>query len=258
MSARLLPLLVALFLAAQLPATSAGYAAGRSVKNDSSAIDETNYFEIRVPQGRIVIRLFDETPLHRDNFRKLVGEGYYDGTTFHRVIEGFMIQGGDPNSRDDDLFNDGQGGPGYTLPAELVPGRFHIRGTVAAARTGDAVNPERRSSGSQFYIVQGMTFDNQTLDLIEQQIRMAMRDTTFAFSEEARAAYQEIGGAPNLDGQYTVFAEVVEGLDIVDAVASVATARKTGQRVNPQLIDRPAEDVVMTVRPLPDYIPSEK
>lgn len=255
MRIRVLPLLAAMFLAAHFPAAGGASKDISDVESDPIDIAETNYYEIRVPQGRIVIRLFDETPRHRDNFRNLAAKGFFDGTTFHRIIEGFMIQGGDPNSRDDDPFNDGQGGPDYTLPAEIVPGLFHKRGTVAAARTGDAVNPERRSSGSQFYIVQGMTYDGQTLDRIEQQIQMTLRDTTFAFSDDARAAYLEVGGAPNLDGQYTVFAEVVEGLDVVDAIASVATPRTAGQRVTPQLADHPLEDVPMTVQPLPDYAP---
>lgn len=203
----------------------------------------------------MVVRLFDDTPQHRDNFKKLAGEGFFNGTTFHRIIEGFMIQGGDPNSRDDDAFNDGQGGPDYTIPAEIVAGLFHKRGALAAARTGDAVNPERRSSGSQFYIVQGTTFDDQTLDMVEQQIRMSTRKKDFAFSEEARAAYKTEGGAPNLDAQYTVFGELVEGFDVLDAVAATATPRKTGQHVSPQLADRPTEPVTMTVRPLPNYSP---
>lgn len=222
--------------------------------SDSYDVAADSYYEIRVPQGRMVIRLYDETPVHRDNFEKLVSEGFYDGTTFHRIIEGFMIQGGDPNSRDEDPFNDGQGGPGYTLAAEIVPGLFHKRGALAAARTGDHVNPGRRSSGSQFYVVQGTTFDDQTLGMIEQQIRMTARDSSFTFSDEARASYNAVGGAPNLDGQYTVFGEIVEGLDVLDDVASIPTPRRTGQRVSPQIVDRPIDDVKMSVRPLPDYV----
>ena len=247
-------ILVALFVAASFGHAAASQAQ-HTVSIDSIRTPVDSYYEIRVPQGRMVIRLYDETPAHRDNFRKLVSEGFYDGTTFHRIIEGFMIQGGDPNSRDDDPYNDGQGGPGYTVPAEIVSGLFHKRGVIAAARTGDAVNPERRSSGSQFYIVQGTTFDDQTLKMLEQQIRMTARDSSFAFSDEARTAYKEVGGAPNLDGQYTVFGEIVEGLDVLDAVAAVPTPRLTGQRVSPQVIDRPADDVIMSVRPLPEYAP---
>lgn len=246
-------ILAAAFFAANLVPAAVAASSIHTAPTDTIEAPVTNYYELRVPQGSMVIRLFDETPEHRDNFKKLVADGFFDGTTFHRIIEGFMVQGGDPNSRDDDPHNDGQGGPGYTLPAEIVPGLYHRRGVLAAARTGDAVNPERRSSGSQFYIVQGTTFDDQTLSMLEQQIRMTTRDSSFAFSDEARAAYENVGGAPNLDGQYTVFAEVVEGLDVLDAVAAVPTPRKSGQRVSPQLADRPAEDVPMTVRPLPDY-----
>ena len=248
----LLCILCALYAAAHL-----GYMTGaedlRTAPADSIETHVSNYYEIRVPQGRMVIRLFDETPEHHDNFRKLASEGFYDGMTFHRIIEGFMIQGGDPNSRDDDPFNDGQGGPGYTLPAEIVPGLFHKRGAVAAARTGDHVNPERRSSGSQFYIVQGTTFDDQTLSAVEQQIRITARDSSFTFSGEALSTYKSFGGAPNLDGQYTVFGEVVEGLEVLDDIAAVPTPRRTGQRVSPQIVDRPTVDVPMSVRSLPEY-----
>lgn len=219
----------------------------------SQTIPETNYFEIVVPQGTMVIRLFDKTPIHRDNFKKLVMDGVYDGTTFHRVIEGFMIQGGDPNSEDDDPTNDGQGGPAYTLPSEIHPELYHRRGVIAAARQGDAVNPERRSSGSQFYIVQGAPMDTTTLDMIERQIQMTLRSDGFSFSEEARRAYVEEGGAPNLDGQYTIFGEIVQGFDVLDAIAAVPTPRKTGLRTHPQVVDRPFDSVAMTIRPLHDY-----
>lgn len=214
---------------------------------------ETNYYEIRTTLGRFVIRLYDETPVHRDNFRSLAADGFYDGTTFHRVIEGFMIQGGDPNSRDDDPFNDGSGGPGYTLEAEIVPGRFHKRGAVAAARTGDDVNPERRSSGSQFYVVQGTTVDDSVLAQIEAHIGRTVNDSAFHFADSVRTVYRTEGGAPNLDGQYTVFGEVVEGMEVVDAIAAVQTPRKSGRRVAPQLVDRPVEPVTMSVHPLFDY-----
>lgn len=244
-----------MFFAASIGHAAAASQAQQTVSIDTIRTPVDRYYEIRVPQGRMVIRLYDETPAHRDNFRKLVTDGFYNGTTFHRIIEGFMIQGGDPNSRDDDPYNDGQGGPGYTLPAEIVPGLFHKRGVLAAARTGDAVNPERRSSGSQFYIIQGTTFDDQTLKMLEQQIRMTARDSSFAFTDEAHTAYKEVGGAPNLDGQYTVFGEIVEGLDVLDAVAAVPTPRQTRQRVSPQIIDRPADHVTMSVRRLPDYAP---
>jgi peptidyl-prolyl cis-trans isomerase B (cyclophilin B) len=189
--------------------------AGTQPTTEPAPLPATNYYEIATPAGAFVVRLSDETPVHRDNFKKLVAEGFYDGTTFHRVIRGFMIQGGDPNSRDDDPANDGQGGPGYTLPAEIVPGATHAVGALAAARKGDPVNPERRSSGSQFYIVTGR--------------------------------------ADHLDGQYTIFGRVVEGLDVIAELERAETPRATGARVSPALRDRPAEPAPMQVRPLPDY-----
>ncbi len=175
----------------------------------------TNYYEIATPAGALVVRLSDETPIHRDNFKKLVAEGFYDGTTFHRVIRGFMIQGGDPDSKDDDQANDGQGGPGYTLPAEIVPGMTHTVGALAAARQGDPMNPERRSSGSQFYLV--------------------------------------TGDAAHLDGQYTIFGYIVEGFDVLERIGQAETARSTGARVPPALRDQPFEPIPMRIRPLPDY-----
>lgn len=180
----------------------------------------TNYYEIATPAGAFVVRLSDETPVHRGNFKKLAAEGFYDGTAFHRVVRGFMIQGGDPNSRDDDPANDGQGGPGYTLPAEIVPGMSHTVGALAAARQGDPVNPDRRSSGSQFYVVTGPN-------------------------------------AAHLDGAYTVFGHVVEGLDVVDRIQQAETPRTTGARVPPALRDLPLEPIPMQVRPLPDYAEPE-
>ena len=115
----------------------------------------TDFYEIETRLGTMIVGLYDQTPRHRDNFRTLVEEGFYNGTSFHRVIAGFMAQGGDPNSKDDDPMNDGQGGPGYTIEAEFRDGLFHRKGALSAARQGDQVNPERRSSGSQFYIVHG-------------------------------------------------------------------------------------------------------
>lgn len=222
---------------------------------DTRGLPATNYYEIQTPLGRMVVRLSDETPLHRDNFKRLVADGVLDGTRFHRVISGFVIQGGDPLTKDDDPTNDGQGDPGYRLPAEIRPGLFHRRGALAAARQGDAVNPERASSGSQFYIVQGNLLNDTVLDQVEQQLRRAIPDTAFAFSETARAAYKELGGVPFLDGQYTVFGELVEGFDVLDRIAAVETPRRRGEFTAPQLMDQPLEPLAMTLRPLPDYTP---
>lgn len=178
--------------------------------------------------GNIKIELYNDTPVHSNNFVKLVKEGFYDGILFHRVIEGFMIQGGDPDSKGAPAGQHlGAGGPGYTLPAEIIPNHFHKRGAIAAARTGDQGNPMRRSSGSQFYIVHGTKTPASNLNAYSRY--------GFEFSEEQLNAYETIGGAPTLDAQYTVFGEVVEGMDVVDKIASV---EKDGA-------DRPKTDVVI-------------
>jgi cyclophilin family peptidyl-prolyl cis-trans isomerase len=186
---------------------------------------------LETTQGNIKIRLYDETPIHRDNFIKLVKSGYYDNLLFHRVINHFMIQTGDPDSKnakaDQHL---GTGGPSYTLPAEILPGFFHKKGAVAAARKGDAVNPEKRSSGSQFYIVQGGIVSNAQLDAMERSAQHT------AFSPEERLAYTSLGGTPHLDNAYTVFGEVIEGLEIVDMIANSPTGAA----------NRPVTDIKIT------------
>ena len=177
--------------------------------------------------GNMLIKLYDETPLHRDNFVKLAKEGFYDGVLFHRVIEDFMIQTGDPESKDAGPNEPlGRGGPGYTIEAEIIPGLIHKKGALAAARQGDQVNPERRSSGSQFYIVQGRVFAHQELDVFEERLGKP-------FSSEQRKTYTTIGGVPHLDNEYTVFGEVIEGMEVIDKIAAVEKNRQ----------DRPVEDV---------------
>ncbi|MBQ5826462.1 MAG: peptidylprolyl isomerase [Bacteroidaceae bacterium] len=180
------------------------------------AQDVRRRVRLQTDRGDIVIALFDETPQHRDNFLRLASEGYYDGLLFHRVIEKFMIQAGDPNSKDavgGQVLGDG--GPGYTLPAEIcLPKIFHHCGAVAAAREPDEVNPEKRSSGSQFYIVWGRIPHGRTLE----KYRKILEDNTggkMTITPEMKQKYSEIGGTPHLDGYYTVFGEVVEGLDEV-------------------------------------------
>jgi cyclophilin family peptidyl-prolyl cis-trans isomerase len=181
--------------------------------------------------GDIVVVLYNETPEHRDNFLKLAEEGFFDGTLFHRVINGFMIQGGDPNSKDAQAGQPvGSGGPGYTLPAEFVAAKFHKKGALAAARQGDQINPERRSSGSQFYIVQGRVYRTEELDAIEQQSGKTI-------PASRREAYTAVGGTPHLDDAYTVFGEVVSGIEVVDQIAATQTGAA----------DRPVEDIRMTV-----------
>jgi len=234
--------------------------------------------KLETSMGNIVVELYNETPLHRDNFIKLVKEGYYDGVLFHRVIKDFMIQTGDGNSKTagpNDMLGDGD--PGYTIPAEFVyPKYFHKRGALAAARTGDQVNPERRSSGSQFYIVTGKIYGSDELKKMSQRlVDMKKQDiflrllnenrskieemrrnkdiagmqelenelnhlteaeaaqSTSAMTDEQINAYTSVGGTPHLDGQYTVFGEVIEGMDVVDKIQSAETGHT----------DRPVNDI---------------
>lgn len=242
---------------------------------------------IHTPHGKMVAILFDDTPKHKQNFIKLAREKFYDSLLFHRVIEGFMIQGGDPTSRKAKPGeNLGNGGPGYTIDAEFTPAHFHERGVLAAARLGDQVNPTKASSGSQFYIVQGRKFSNEELAELEQGINYqrknnalreilfmpeytALRETVikkqqegdvnwlnsffeqsdtlitkvkkdfrrFTFSDAQKQAYTTVGGAPHLDGEYTVFGKVISGMDVIDKIAAVLK--------DPS--DRPVVDVPMTI-----------
>lgn len=229
--------------------------------------------------GDIKIRLYDGTPLHRDNFLKLVKEKFYDGVLFHRVINHFMIQGGDPQSKAAEAgVLLGEGDPGYTVKAEFLPQYFHKKGVIAAAREGDDTNPERKSSGSQFYIAQGNVYQPGALTSAVQNInerrKLALyerlkrqheaefsrlqeeddREGLSALSErltsdcdslfkkeelvltdQQKEAYTTIGGIPHLDGQYTVFGEVIEGLDVLDKIAAVKTDAN----------NRPENDVVI-------------
>ena len=234
--------------------------------------------DITTSLGDIKVLLYGDTPKHRDNFVKLVNEGFYNGVLFHRVINEFMIQAGDPASNNAPAGKMlGSGDPGYTLEAEFVyPKHFHKRGALAAARTGDDMNPERRSSGSQFYIVTGKAYNESQLAQMEKQMAMMQKQEIFnklveehrdsvmamrrnrdqaglqklqeelvAITEqkaaenpakmtpEQRQAYSTIGGTPHLDGSYTVFGEVIEGMDVVDKIQNVETGAA----------DRPVEDV---------------
>lgn len=237
--------------------------------------------KIETTMGDIIVKLYDETPNHRDNFIKLVENGTYEGTLFHRVIKDFMIQAGDPDSKGAPKGQMlGSGDVGYTVPAEFVyPQLFHKKGALAAARQGDNVNPEKASSGCQFYIVTGRVFNDSTLLSMEEQKNqnkftsvfnalaqkhmkeiyqmrrnndqeglMNLQDSIFVetqkqlegepefkFTEEQRQAYTTIGGTPHLDGEYTVFGEVIEGMDVVDKIQQVSTNGS----------DRPNDDVVI-------------
>ncbi len=194
------------------------------VKNAQVAVD-TDF-------GTMVIQLSDATPGHRDNFLKLVSEGFYEDLLFHRVIQEFMVQGGDPNSRGAKPGQMlGSGGPGYQIPAEFVDTLYHVKGAVAAARTGDQVNPEKKSSGSQFYIVHGRTFSPAELDQLEGRMGRS-------FSDEQRALYREERGAPFLDGEYTVFGHVIKGFEVIDKIAAGEVDRG----------NRPLSDVGMNMR----------
>ena len=194
--------------------------------------DRKRDVELITSMGSIVVRLSDSTPLHRDNFLKLVKQGYYDSVLFHRVINQFMIQGGDPDSKHAPPGTPlGEGGPSYTVPAEFRTTLFHKKGALAAARQGDDVNPQKASSGSQFYIVQGRTFTDGRMDTLETT-RLKGRK----IPANEREVYKTIGGTPHLDQGYTVFGEVVKGLDVVDKIAAVPTSKGDDR-------DRPLQDV---------------
>jgi len=190
--------------------------------------DKNTYALIETNHGNIKVHLYDTTPKHKENFIKLANEGFYDGLLFHRVVEDFMMQGGDPDSRDaKPNIPFGQGGPGYQIPGDF--GHLHFKGALAAARTE---NPERKSSGSQFYIVVGKEVNDGALKGQENRFN-------FKYTEAQRAKYLEVGGTPFLDMNYTVFGEVVKGLEVVDKICSLP--------VNTKLGHRPNEDVTMKI-----------
>jgi cyclophilin family peptidyl-prolyl cis-trans isomerase len=184
--------------------------------------------------GTMVVKLYDETPAHRDNFLMLVERGFYNDLLFHRCIPNFMAQGGDPNSRGAAPTQQlGMGGPGYTVPAEFNPNLIHKKGALSAARQGDQVNPSRSSSGSQFYVVQGSVLTDAQLTQVEAYI--GRKTPGFAYTPAQREAYKTIGGTAQLDMDYTVFGEVIEGLNVLDQIL----AQPTGAG------DRPKEDIIM-------------
>lgn len=194
-------------------------------KKNAKVLISTNY-------GDIKIILYNETPKHRDNFIKLVKEGFYDSLLFHRVMQNFMIQGGDPESKNAaPKVMLGNGGPGYTIPAKFDTNFIHKKGALAAARQPDQVNPDKESSGSQFYIVQGKTYTKEELDKTNKRNKIN-------YTEEQYKTYETIGGTPFLDGSYTVYGEVIEGLDVIDKIAAIAVDKA----------NRPIEDVQMTMK----------
>ena len=266
-------------------------AATETTKNETktkmTVIDKNDVVvNMSTTMGDIKILLFGDTPKHRDNFVKLVNEGYYDGTLFHRVINEFMVQAGDPESKGAPAGRQlGSGGPGYTIEAEFIyPKHFHKRGAIAAARQGDNVNPERKSSGSQFYIVTGKAYNEAQLAQMEKQMIMmqqqdvfnrlaserrdsimqlrrnrdqaglqALQDELIALTEaevakkpakltaEQREAYSTIGGTPHLDGQYTVFGEVIEGMDVVEKIEKTPTLPGDGPKEDVKIIKMTVE-----------------
>jgi len=196
--------------------------------------DRKKDVRLQTSMGDILIRLSDSTPLHRDNFLKLVKQGFYDSVLFHRVIKNFMIQSGDPNSKHAPAGQPlGNGGPGYTIPAEFRATLFHKKGVIAAARQSDDVNPMKESSGSQFYITQGKIFTDAGLDSVE-----TYRLNGRKIPPDQREVYKTIGGTPHLDQNYTVFGQVVKGLDVLDKIAGVVTSKAQDR-------DRPLENVVI-------------
>ena len=193
---------------------------------------------ISTSYGDIKLMLYNQTPKHRDNFIKLVKEGFYDNTLFHRVIKDFMIQGGDPDSKNAaEGAILGEGETGYTIPAEFNASFIHKKGALAAARQADNVNPNKESSGCQFYIVQGKPFSRAEVDKIIKR-KNTGRENKISYTEEQYKIYETIGGTPHLDMEYTIFGEVLEGLDVIDKIAAVEKDRN----------DRPKVDIKMTIK----------
>jgi peptidylprolyl isomerase len=231
---------------------------------DPPATSESTIISMKTTFGEIKIKLYDGTPIHRDNFIKLIDHGFYDGVSFHRVIKDFMIQAGDPATKSNPSPNQIDSLNTYTLPSEFMNQYFHKKGALAAARKANNVNPDMRSSGTQFYIVQGTRYTKNELLLAERQINNNIKQSIFnkiirqtadsirltgnpindakiqeiasikmfdylsknkdyKFTEDQHNIYEKIGGVPRLDGTYTVFGEVTEGLDVVDRIASVIT-----------------------------------
>jgi cyclophilin family peptidyl-prolyl cis-trans isomerase len=190
---------------------------------------DSDYVTIETEYGKMEVLLLKTTPQHKTNFKKLVNEGFYNDLLFHRVISGFMVQGGDPESKNAVSSTPlGSGGPGYTIPAEI--GTPHFKGMLSAARQGDAVNPKKESSGSQFFIVHGQPVTDEDLNAMEHA-------KGFKYSPEQREKYKKMGGAPMLDGDYTVFGEVVDGQEVIDKIANIEKDNR----------DRPLKDIKMKI-----------
>jgi cyclophilin family peptidyl-prolyl cis-trans isomerase len=213
-----------------------------TVKSKTAATQKTVPAKARLVQistdyGSMVVRLYDSTPLHRDNFIKLVQEGFYDSLIFHRVIQNFMIQGGDPASKtaDSTAMLGGGEAPGDRIPSEFRNNYIHKKGVIAAARDD---NPEKASSNCQFYIVQGQKYNDTMMNMMECNVRQ--NNPGFTYTKEQRKIYETIGGTPFLDQNYTVFGEVIKGLDVIDKIAAVECNSN----------DRPLTDVRMKIKML--------
>lgn len=253
-----------------------------SCEFSSNKKDKDQLYVIETAYGDMKFKLYDATPLHKANFEKLIEQGYFNDLLFHRVINGFMIQGGDPDSKNAEAgVMLGEGGPGYTIPAEFVDSIFHKKGVIAAAREGDKTNPKMRSAGSQFYIVQGKVMTDEDIEKVESRINASRltklvdkyieeakneayntggtidyqvilpearkkaedefnKEGKYVIPADKRKVYQTIGGTPHLDNAYTVFGEVVEGIDVIDKIAAVQTDKH----------DRPIKDVKMKIKKL--------
>jgi cyclophilin family peptidyl-prolyl cis-trans isomerase len=209
------------------------------VKPTTAPVSKERLVELTTDYGTMILKLYDSTPLHRDNFIKLVQSGFYDSLLFHRVIAGFMLQGGDPGSKNADstAMLGGGSAPGPQIPAEFKPQFFHKKGALAAARDG---NPAKASSNCQFYIVQGNKVPADQLTQQEQSVKANAGNPNFKYSASQKEIYQKIGGTPFLDQNYTVFGEVISGMDVIDRIAAV----QKGQA------DRPKTDVRMKMRML--------
>ena len=215
-----------LFSLIMLIMSTVGFGQKNNKSDKKAAMEKVYYVQITTDLGTMKVKLYNETPLHRDNFVKLVSEGFYDSLLFHRVIKGFMIQGGDPQSKNATAGQMlGAGDVGYRIPAEINDSLYHKKGVLAAARDN---NPEKASSGCQFYIVQGKP-------MIENELQMMERRSGKPMSEAKRNDYKTIGGSAWLDGEYTVYGEVVEGLDVIDKIAAVPCGQS----------DRPVTDLRM-------------
>src|SRR5688500_4773072 len=187
--------------------------------------------ELVTSKGTLVIRLSDSTPRHRDNFIKLVNQHFYDGLLFHRVMIQFMVQTGDPKSKTAKPGEAlGQGSPGYTVPAEIRAGLFHKKGALAAARTPDEINPTRESNGSQFYLVHGRVYSEEDLNQVEARLN------GYKIPAAHREVYKTLGGTPSLDQKYTIFGEVIKGLEVIDSIAAVTTGERNRPDVDVKII----------------------